>query len=820
MRFAVGFGLLFALACGDGAVDPGSGGDAGSSGTDADAAGGSDASPDLGAVDADPVDAGTEDVGPGRVPQPFPPLEPVVIEDWRIAFVAAGAPDPLSLPFIRGEVPFPEELGRDELGLRWLLRDLDEQGQPPPDGVGTYYLAARVEVEETTRWVAQLDSVTLSVDGLRVPGDPYRSGRHRVPVVLTPGRHELVARGTSFRGLPRIRFFRSEAPIAPNLDDVTFPDLLPRSGLSSPLGVQVLNLTAEPLDLEARVEGDETFARTAVANDDLPPEAVTQVSFQLETVAALNPDTTGTATATLVFDHPDWPSPYAVEYPLSVVDGTRPYRHTRRSAVDRSTQYHAVHPPSDFDPGRDYALALSLHGASVEAIGQARAYGQKDWLFLVAPTNRRPFGFDWQDWGRLDALEALDWALDALPIDPTQVHLTGHSMGGHGSWHLGVLHSDRFATVGPSAGWVSFFTLGTTPTSIEGLERARAHSYTRDYYENLSDEAVYIIHGSADDNIPVGQSRDAFSDLQGVPVELTYHEQPGAGHWWDDDPETPGAACVDWPPLFETMQRRRLEVSPLELAFRSPNPGVRSRFGFVEVQAAEDPYADFTVRSQLVEGALRVETTNVRSLILDGDRLGEAGLDAVSVDGAEVEVVPGPIRVGESAKRPGQYGPFKEVMFRPFCFVYADGDPEARNLAAYFTSTFSILGNGRACAVPFSERDRLEPMNRIYIGVSSADLELPAGYPFSWSPEQIDLGAGARPEAGGVALFPEGEHLSAAIFATEGEEGLYRLLFEVQPPFSSRSGLPDYASLVLVDGEIFYGELGFFDADWNPLPPR
>ena len=22
---------------------------------------------------------------------------------------------------------------------------------------------------------------------------------------------------------------------------------------------------------------------------------------------------------------------------------------------------------------------------------------------VVAPTNRRPFGFDWQDWGRLDA---------------------------------------------------------------------------------------------------------------------------------------------------------------------------------------------------------------------------------------------------------------------------------------------------------------------------------------------------------------------------------------------------------------------------------
>jgi len=27
---------------------------------------------------------------------------------------------------------------------------------------------------------------------------------------------------------------------------------------------------------------------------------------------------------------------------------------------------------------------------------------------LVAPTNRRPYGYDWEDWGRADALEVLE----------------------------------------------------------------------------------------------------------------------------------------------------------------------------------------------------------------------------------------------------------------------------------------------------------------------------------------------------------------------------------------------------------------------------
>ena len=53
------------------------------------------------------------------------------------------------------------------------------------------------------------------------------------------------------------------------------------------------------------------------------------------------------------------------------------------------------------------ALFLSLHGASVEAIGQADAYSPKKWGPIVCPTNRRPYGFDWEEWGRWDALEVL-----------------------------------------------------------------------------------------------------------------------------------------------------------------------------------------------------------------------------------------------------------------------------------------------------------------------------------------------------------------------------------------------------------------------------
>ena len=89
-----------------------------------------------------------------------------------------------------------------------------------------------------------------------------------------------------------------------------------------------------------------------------------------------------------------------------------PYRMTFRSPIDGSIQYYGVRRPEPFDPSTDYGLVLSLHGASVEGFGQVRAYSDKDRLaIIIAPTNRRPFGFDWEEWGRLNALASLDNAV-------------------------------------------------------------------------------------------------------------------------------------------------------------------------------------------------------------------------------------------------------------------------------------------------------------------------------------------------------------------------------------------------------------------------
>jgi dienelactone hydrolase len=207
---------------------------------------------------------------------------------------------------------------------------------------------------------------------------------------------------------------------------------------------------------------------------------------------------------------------------------------------------------------------LSLHGASVEATSQAASYAPRAGLLIACPTNRRPFGFDWEDWGRIDAIESMDEVVRRFNTDPARQYLTGHSMGGHGTWNIGVLHPERFAAIAPSAGWLSFDTYTSRGGPVyappgplgEVFREARASSDTLAYFANLRGKGIYILHGDKDDNVPVDQARQARAALDALGIAYQFHEQPGAGHWWDDD--RPGAACVDWPGIWETFAAHRL----------------------------------------------------------------------------------------------------------------------------------------------------------------------------------------------------------------------------------------------------------------------
>ena len=83
------------------------------------------------------------------------------------------------------------------------------------------------------------------------------------------------------------------------------------------------------------------------------------------------------------------------------------------------------------------------------------------------------------------------------------------------------------------------------------MARAPGPSDTLALSRNLAGLGVYILHGDADDNVPVGQARQMRQVLGEFHPDFAYHEQPGAGHWW-------GNPCVDWPPLFAFLGDHRI----------------------------------------------------------------------------------------------------------------------------------------------------------------------------------------------------------------------------------------------------------------------
>jgi len=819
MRYRA-MGLVLSLgwaACGSeadpGATGSGATADMGPSGTDVGMGGGGS---DLGtgAMDAGASDLGMEDMG--REPIPLPTVdateaaaEPVEIE-WLVASLTT---DPWGLDWLRGTMPMPVR-GLDARGATWVPFTPEADGRISVSANRRVYVAAEVSVETLTRWVVGLDGFELSVDGRPLPNDPYRTGRHRQPVVLEPGTHVLIGRGDSARGDPRIRLWSVDTPVFHNLRDRIQPELVRGRQDVQPLGFHVLNLGPEPLvGWTARVLENDAVEGSTRPSGPLPAGASTQVAFDVVPRPEL--PLGGTATVTVSLEGPDAEVGYAAELHLRVVEEGVVYRRTFISAMDGSAQFYGVRPPIDESARQSFGMALSLHGAGVQADGQARAYGPKEDLYVVAPTNRRPFGFDWQDWGRLDALEVLQDAQLSFAIDPTQVHLTGHSMGGHGTWHVGVMHPDRFAVIAPSAGWPSYQSYGGLGPVPSTYERARAHSDTIAYKQNFADKPVYIIHGSADDNVPVELGELMYDELQSVTDDLYIHIEPGAGHWWDNDP-APGAACVDWPAAIDLMRNRSRPEVDLEFGFATPSPWVSDRYAFVQILAAQDPNADARVTSGFIEGQLVVATENVQALSLDLDALASEGVTELEVDGERVEVTGGDLVLGDAVKQPGRHGPFKEVLFEPHCYIYPDGPEGApyRGLAAYLIGQWSVIGNGKACALPFSMRAEAGDMNRIYMGIPSSRLEIPSGIPFSFDPSGITIAGDTTTSTLLGFVFPEGDRLAGALFATEGEAWLVQFLSF----FNGRSSFPDWFTFDFVNGQVAYGRDGFFDADFGYDP--
>lgn len=135
-------------------------------------------------------------------------------------------------------------------------------------------------------------------------------------------------------------------------------------------------------------------------------------------------------------------------------------------------------------------------------------------FIVVSP--QCPNGKMWSD----DLLLALlDEIENTYPVDQHRVYLTGLSMGGFGTWSLGMKHPERFAAIAPICG------------GGETLPILLAHDFDHAQLRWLKTMGVWAFHGAKDPTVSPKESERMINTLEKAgctDVKLTIY--PDAQH--------------------------------------------------------------------------------------------------------------------------------------------------------------------------------------------------------------------------------------------------------------------------------------------------
>ena len=568
----------------------------------------------------------------------------------------------------------------------------------------------------------------IFINGFPHEGDHYDFGYSFIPLTLNKGKNTFLLTGGRF---PRMRARLLSPKIGSQilLRDMTLPDLLVEETKEYLGALRIVNTSDKALE-GAKLE---CFIGNERQITELPSVAgkfSRKVLFHIPSGGTKEHDQKLSVRVKLISETGEELD--GAQFELSAKSKFKHHKKTFISQIDGSVQYYSVAPSLDKEE-KGQAMFLSVHGASVEAVNQARAYKQKDWGHLVAATNRRPYGFAWEDWGRMDAIEVLNDAKKIYEPKGNRIYLTGHSMGGHGTWYLGATYPDHWGAIAPAAGYPDLLLYrGSITRALKNMsdEDLKSFGYTRErvekmlagtIYENELDQKmhemifragnpsrtftlkrnylhfpVYVLHGEKDTVVPTFIAREAVDTLKTFHNNFTYYEYPDGTHWYGDH-------SVDWAPIFETFKanpiKRGVEIDTLE--FYTASPGVSHKSNFVEIRQQESPFEVSSV--SFIRGKTpELTTSNVHELFMDFQEMGGVP-KRVLIDGHKLKVPKNtesmllvkqegswlePILKNLMEKSPERNGGFKDAFTNNFVMVYGTSGTVEENEWNYQRALF------------------------------------------------------------------------------------------------------------------------------------
>ncbi|GAB3017688.1 carboxylesterase family protein [Spirosoma pulveris] len=784
--------------------------------------------------------------------------------------------DPLAYQLYTGTLKQPAEgavFGKDEQGgdIKWIAVTADSLnrlrlrggirgngGAPAGPGVvagslrggigggGGYTYLTYPSAQEQVALLTIKGNSNVYVNGELHMGDAYSMGYLHIPVKLRKGVNEFYVRGIMITA--SLSFPDKSAQLA--TDDPTLPSIrLGEQNASLQGAVVVINTSTAPLSglqLTSTLAGKTLTTSLPV----IPALSSRKVAFTFDGSGV---HTKGPQPCELTLVQKG-KSIDAGSVSVEAVPTGASYSQTFVSQIDGSLQYYAVTPQSSATTAPS-ALFLSVHGAGVEAIGQARAYKPKDWGNLVAATNRRPRGFNWEDWGRLDALEVLAIAQKRFKPDPQHIYLTGHSMGGHGTWFLGATYPDKWAAIAPCAGYPTLKEYGSADgvipeTSNDPLEqmllRAGNQSDVLKLTSNYKPLGVYVLHGDADRTVPVTYARQMRKLLGESQPDMSYYEYPGGSHWFGDE-------SVDWKPLFDFFKWHRIALDSTvnDIDFVTANPGISSTYRWASIEQQTQPLLysrmQLTRRGKAITGT----TSNIALLKLALDAFDVKTPVTITLDGTT------PItytttrsqdtlflsrdngqwkqaqRPTTAQKGPHRNGTFKDAFNNRMVFVYGTKGTKEENewnwqKARYDAETWYYRGNGAIDLVADTDFSLARYADRGVVLFGNATNNAAWKSLLADCPIQMErnrLRAGEQQwqgdDLGAYFVWPiKGSAVaSVAVIGGTGLKGMRAA--SANQYFAGASGFPDFMIFgldMVRTGSKGVRMAGFFDNDWKLVP--
>jgi predicted esterase len=761
--------------------------------------------------------------------------------------------DQLAYQLYTGQLKTPVENGKlftnnEGKDIIWKNIEVDSTGRFRGDLLGNGYIYLTYQSKSSQNVLLNTSANSMVYfNGEPHGGDIYSDGWVNIPVKLKKGVNELLIRCGNFsrwQGVSAKLIFPAK-DILLSADDATLPHIVVGKSNENLWGAVVVingsDKILKNLTIAATINGNVTTTNIP----EIPQRTMRKIGFSFSPsgVKAKGDQVCLLAlkqNAKLLDEE---------QITITAVDPKEHQSHTFVSKIDGSVQYYSVAPPT-----RDIekpALFLSVHGAGVQAIGQARAYRPKDWGVLVAATNRRPRGFNWEDWGRMDALEVLALAKKKFDPDPNRIYLTGHSMGGHGTWYLGSTYPDQWAAIAPCAAYPTLTGYGSADGRIPDqahseeekvLLRASNPSNVVELAPNYKGLGVYIFHGDDDRVVSVEYARQMRKVLGEFHNDFSYYEYPGGSHWF-------GNESVDWPPLFDFFKWHKIEHDTTfdNIEFVTANPAISSQYRWASVIQQNSPldYSKFQLARNRSSSTITGTTENVFMIKLKTDFVKPGDSISITLDSVLIRTVVNEQRelwlsgfpdwkvvskVDSRHKNPLRSGAFKEGFNNNMVFIYGThGTKEenrwAYNKARYDAEVWYYRGNGSVDVIAddaFASQ-KFRDRGLIIYGnatTNSAWSKLLKNCVINVTADRITVGQDVfkGKDLGAYFTWPREDSDVAMIAVISGTGLLGMKATDANQYFAAGSGFPDYlifSAEMLSQGAKGIRTAGFFDNEWS-----